>query len=189
MNYLNRSKEAKMMDYIVTIIIMIGALVYSIVTAPMSEKSAEKLLNEKFKLCMDLIYPSEPYFKWSEDTILIKEDYCYEIINYETVCNKYLTPNAKLYFDEHAICVIFNNDKVYITEGGSGFSGFGGIEFENIYITTNSIVADAVQTRVDVEGDFKEKVKSTFGLVKVDNEWKIDDFVEVNDLDNWVEYE
>ena len=84
---------------------------------------------------------------------------------------------------------IFNDDKAYITEGGGGFSGFGGIEFENLYITTDSIVADAVQTRVDADGDFEGKIKSTFGLVKVDNEWKIDEFAEVDDLDNWVEYE
>ncbi|MBQ7411081.1 MAG: hypothetical protein IJW20_06850 [Clostridia bacterium] len=188
-NRLNRSKTAKMIDYTLTVILLIGMSIYSFATAPMSEKRAEKLLNEKFELYMELIYPSEPHFKWSEEMVLIKEDYCYEILNYETICNKYFTPNAKQYFDEHAICVIFKDDKAYITEGGEGYSGFGGIEFENIYITTDSIVADAVQTRVDLDGDFKGKIKTTFGLVKVDNEWKIDAFADVEDLDEWVEYE
>ena len=182
-------KIERKIGLILGIIVIIGIAIYSFSTLPMSEKSAEKLLNEKFKLCMDLMYPSEPYFKWSEEMVLIKEDYCYEIINYESVCNKYFTPNAKAYFDEKAICVIFNDDKAYITEGGGGFSGFGGIEFKNIYITANSIVADAIQTRVDIEDDYVGKVKSTFGLVKVDNEWKIDEFTDVDDLDNWIEYE
>ncbi|MBR3614095.1 MAG: hypothetical protein IKL55_02835 [Clostridia bacterium] len=186
---LYRSKTEAMIDYTLTIIVIIGMSIYSFSTIPMSEKSAEKILNEKFELCMDLIYPSEPHFKWSKEMVLIKEDYCYEIINYEAVCNKYLTPNAKLYFDEHAICAIFNEDKVYITEGGEDFNGFGGIELENLYITTDSIVADAVQTRVDADGDFKGKIKSTFSLIKVDNTWKIDDFAKVDDLDNWVEHE
>lgn len=191
--YLSKTEAGRKIErkigLILDIIVLIGLAIYSLSTLPMSEKSARKLLNEKFDVCMDLMYPSEPYFKWSEEMTLIKEDYCYEIINYESVCNKYFTPNAKQYFDEHAICVIFNDDKAYITEGGGGFSGFGEIEFENLYITTDSIVADAVQTRVDLEGDFKGKIKSTFSLVKVDNVWKIDEFAEVDDLDNWVEYE
>ncbi len=184
-----KTKTERRISLIINIITIIGLAIYSLCQLPMGEERARELLKEKFELSMDLIYPSEPYFKWSKDMILIKEDYCYEITNYETVCNKYLTPNAKQYFDEHAICVIFNENKAYITEGGGGFSGFGGIEFENLYITTNSIVADAVQTRVDLEGDFKGKMKSTFSLVKVDNVWKIDEFADVDDLDNWVEYE
>ena len=183
-----KTKTERKISLIINIITLIGISIYSLYVAPMNKESAQKLLKEKFELCMDLIYPSEPYFKWSEEVVLIKEDYCYEIINYETVCNKYLTPNAKAYFDEHAICVIFNNDKAYITEGGGGFSGFGGIEFENLYITPDLIIADAVQTRVDADGDFKGKLKSTFSLVKVNDTWKIDEFSEVDDLENWVEY-
>lgn len=187
MGYCKTDTERKI-SLVLNIITMIGIAIYAICTFPMSEESAKKILNEKFELCMDLIYPSEDYFKWSEEMVLVNEDYCYEILNYETICNKYFTPNAKTYFDEHAICVIFNEDKAYITEGGKGFSGFGGIEFENIYITENSIVADAIQTRVDLEGDFEEKIKSTFSVVKVDDTWKIDEFSDVDDLENWVEY-
>ena len=183
-----KTKTERKISLIINIITIIGISIYAFSQVPMGEESAKKILNEKFELCMDLIYPSEPYFKWSDEMILIREDYCYKIINYESVCNKYFTPNAKEYFDKHAKCVVFDEGKAYITEGGTGFSGFGGVEFENIYITLNSIVADAVQTRVDGDGDLKGKMKSTFSLVKVENEWKIDEFADVDDFENWVEY-
>ena len=191
--YLSKTEAGRKIErkigLILDIIVLIGLAIYSLSTLPMSEKSARKLLNEKFDVCMDLMYPSEPYFKWSEEMTLIKEDYCYEIINYESVCNKYFTPNAKEYFDKHVKCVIFNEGYAYITEGGTGFSGFGGVEFENLYISLDAIIADAIQTRVDGDGDLKEKMKSTFSLVKVEDEWKIDEFATVDDLENWVEYE
>ena len=105
----------------------------------------------------------------------------------EEVSNKYFTEEAKKYYDEKAICVIHHNGKSYIAEGGGGFSGYGGIEFENIKISENEIEADAIQTRLDVDEKIVGTVKSQFKLKKINGDWKIDKFVEVDDEEKWIE--
>lgn len=173
--------------FILAIIVVIIIAMYAYNKAKISEELARTIIKEKFELCMALMYPSERHYTWSEEYVMIDGCFCYEIEDYEEVSNKYFTEEAKKYYDEKAICVIHHNGKSYIAEGGGGFSGYGGIEFENIKISENEIEADAIQTRLDVDEKIVGTVKSQFKLKKINGDWKIDKFVEVDDEEKWIE--
>ena len=187
MNLIKNNSISRKIGFIIAIIVVIVLAMYSFNKAEVSEDLAKTILMEKFNVCMDLMYPMEPYYRWAEDFVMIDEYYCYEIENYEEVSNKYFTENAKEYYDEYAICVIHHDGKSYITEGGGGFSGYGGIEFENIKISDDTIEADAIQTRLNMDGMTIGYVKSNFKLKNVDGKWKIDEFVDVDDIEKWTE--
>ena len=173
--------------FILAIIVVIIIAMYAYNKAKISEELARTIIKEKFKLCIALMYPSERYYTISDEYVIIDDCFCYEIEDYEEISNKYFTEEAKKYYDEKAICVVHHNGKSYIAEGGGGFSGYGGIEFENIKISDDTIEADAIQTRLDMDGMTIGYVKSNFKLKNVDGKWKIDEFVDVDDIEKWTE--
>ena len=187
MNLMKENNVIRKICFILAIIVVIIIAMYAYNKAKISEELARTILKEKFELCMDLMYPSERHYTWAEEDVMIGDYFCLEIEDYEEVSNKYFTEEAKKYYDEKAICVIHHNGKSYITEGGGGFSGYGGIEFENIKISENEIEADAIQTRLDVDEKIVGTVKSQFKLKKINGDWKIDKFVEVDDEEKWIE--
>ena len=179
-------KKQKLISIILIILILI--LVGSIYTIKQNELNiAIDLLEEKFYLGMKLIYPGPPYFEWSEEDLFI-EDYQYkEIINYNDICNEFLTSNAKNYLDQKGCCLVWIENKPYITEGGGGFSGFGGVKFKNINITKDTIEADAIQTRIDMDDKYIGEWKMKFKIKKIDDKWKIDTLADVEDIGVWQE--
>ena len=187
MNLMKENNVIRKICFILVIIVVIVLAMYSFNKAEVSEDLAKTILMEKFNVCMDLMYPMEPYYTWAEENVMIDDHFCSEIVDYEEVSNIYFTENAKEYYDEYAICVIHHDGKSYITEGGGGFSGYGGIEFENIKISDDTIEADAIQTRLDMDGMTIGYVKSNFKLKNVDGKWKIDEFVDVDDIEKWTE--
>lgn len=187
MELMKKTKTTKIISIVLAIIVLIIIGIYAFNERELKESFAETILKEKFELCVDIVYPREPYFKWAEESVMIGEYYCTEILDYEEVCDKYFTDEIKDYYDSQTICVIFNEGKAYITEGGGGFSGYGGVKFENIKSTEDIIEADAIQTRKDMDGEIEGYLKSTFRLQKEDGVWKIDEFADVDDLEKWAE--
>lgn len=171
--------------YIIFIVVIIVLLICINETKQDELDMANVILEEKFYLGMHLMYPCEPYFCWAEETTFV-DDWGYrEIIDYDYSCDQYLTPNAKDYLDKNGCCLVWMDGKPYIAEGGGGFSGFGGVRFEDITKTENTIEADAIQTRLDMDGKFEEEWKMKFRVKKIDGIWKIDVFADVDDVNAW----
>lgn len=160
-----------------------------------TQEEAKKLIEEKFNLATELINLNKEFEILSEPTEFIEENeiktYYYEISNYDEVCEKYFTNNAKKYFDKNANCLVWIENKPYIAEGGASPNFNAGIEIKNI-----KIQEDMIQSTIEMKlfnTDANEdlgKVESTFKLKKENQIWKIEEFLSEYDLEKWnkVEY-
>ena len=161
-------------------------------TKEMTPAEAEKKEKKKYEFASNLFRLNNIDFVVSAEGTKIDEKdedsmMKYEITNYNEVVNKYLTENAKKYFDQKAICVVIKDGKAYEVEGGEPTSQNGGIEFTNIQSTENKITATVKMDIIEPEEEVKNlgTAETKFELEKVNNEWKISEYKDESDFENW----
>ena len=137
-------------------------------TDTITNEDAEKIIKEEFKKIDELYFNPEKYLKVSKTA---DEDSKYLINDYLQDISKYLTGNAKVNFKPY--CVIEENGKYYLCEGG-GFVSYNGLKkIEAINITDSKINAKVITKHEDPDKKSLEDISSDIELIKDGENWLV----------------
>lgn len=139
--------------------------------ANMTESNAKKLVEEKLKLTLELM-SLKGDFKIEKDEI----NNLYPVVNYEEVCNKYMTPSFEKYFrNEIWNQYQWKDGQLYMLPAGGVNHEIAKIEFIDIKVDKDKISStlktDIIAT--DVEGQDKRNYNCDFEIINENDSWKI----------------
>lgn len=138
----------------------------------MTESQAKKIVEEKVKLAIKLIDLSDEFFKTKYD----KVNNAYPVVNYQEICNKYMTSNFEKYFRNNIWGQSeWKNGTLYMLPSDYPDNEIEKIDFNNIKIYNNDIKTNLKMRLVSEENveTGRRNYNCDFEIIKESGEWKI----------------
>lgn len=143
----------------------------------LTQEEAKKIIKDKFDKIDDMYFKPEKVFQ-----ITNKADSKgrYFIEDFERTISKYFTSTAKENFK--AYCIIEEDGKYYLVNGG-GFVSYNGLKsIENIQISEKELTSVITTKHQDPDGNTIDDISTEIKLIKNGNDWLISNF-------NWKVFE